>query len=350
MKWTGMKRTGQWSLISAAGLLALGFGGCGPSEEGLEPLAAVSPNTSSAALTVYQQAAVDTANTSQHCDTLGNFHWELGDGATVHFSLSRGTGVGAFTEMPLASASKWLYASAYLQSKGYANLTPNEKRRLNFTSGYLEGIDATCGDPGTTVSACYGPSYKNVSYNASQEGKYYYDGGHMQKLAADDIGIRSGTGFASVMDWVNKWLSTSLPESDNAVSVAGGFHGSAAHYRLFLQKLLNNQYAMSSQLVSDAVPAYAGGPGVAFTPWSSSQRAFYGLGHWLEREWLNGAWTLTGHSSPGKFGFYPWVDAGKTQYMILARSRVLLANNEGEKSRLCAHAIRRAYLTGVPEP
>jgi hypothetical protein len=70
--------------------------------------------------------------------------------------------------MLLGSASKWLYASAYVQSKGYRNLSTAEKKRLNLTSGYLEGSNANCGAVGTTVSACYGPSYKNVSYHRRQ--------------------------------------------------------------------------------------------------------------------------------------------------------------------------------------
>lgn len=326
-----MKQAWKTGLILAGGLLM------------------ASPGTSRAALTVYEQAAVDTANTSPDCTSLGDFYWEVGNGTAKLFGFSRGSSVTETTVMPLASASKWLYATAYVQSKGYVNLSEAEKKRLNFTSGYLESTNATCGDAGTTVSACYGPSYKNVSYQLLQDGHFFYDGGHMQKLALDDMGARTGTGLASIIDWLNAQLGTSLPQSPSAVAVAGGFWGSAAHYRVFLRNLLNNQYAMSVRLNADAVPAWPGGPGVTYTPWKVGQAA-YGLGHWVERELVSDAWRVTGHSSPGLFGFYPWVEAGKSQYMILARLRVNDAGGEGELSRICAHQIREAYELGVPQP
>jgi hypothetical protein len=298
---------------------------------------------------VYEQAALDTANTSASCKPLGNFYWEIGNGAGPLYGIPRGSGVSATTVMPIASASKWLYAGAYVQARGYANLSTDEKKRLNFTSGYIDENTVLCGDAGTTVSACYGPAYKNVTYRPLQNGRYFYNGGHMQKLALDDIGARTGTGLVSVMDWVNNRLGTTLPESDSDVAVAGGFSGSAAHYRVFLMKLLNNQYELSSKLTVDAVPAWQGGPNVSFTPWTAGQ-AYYGLGHWIEGESVNGAWTVTGHSSPGAYGFYPWVNAARNRYMLLARNRQLAADEEGEKSRACAQTIRKAYELGVPQP
>jgi hypothetical protein len=343
-----MKRHWKKGLISAGGLLALGLIGCGPGEDGLESPAEETPGTSRAALTVNEQAAVDTAHYSASCSSLGNFYWEIGAGAGPRFGFSRGSSVTAATQMPIASASKWLYASAYVQARGYVNLGAEEKKRLNFTSGFIEASNSGCGEPGLTVSTCYGPGYKDVTFRLLQNGRFFYDGGHMQKLANDTLGGRRGTGLASVMDWLNGQLGTPLPETDSAVAVAGGFSGSAAQYRVFLTKLLNHQYEMSALLTADAVPAYPGGPNVTSTPWVTGQ-AYYGLGHWLEREQVNGAWTLTGHSSPGLFGFYPWVDATKSRYMILARARLLSPDNEGEKSRVCAQAIRRAYDSGVPQ-
>ncbi|WP_163992917.1 hypothetical protein [Pyxidicoccus caerfyrddinensis] len=344
-----MKQHGRTKLISACGLLALGLIGCGATEDALEPIADAPQGTSRAALTVHEQAALDTANNSESCKPLGNFYWEIGNGAGLLYGIPRGSGVSATTVMPIASASKWLYVGAYVQSRGYANLSTDEKKRLNFTSGYIDENTTLCGDAGTTVSDCYGPAYKNVSYRPLQNGRYFYNGGHMQKLALDDIGARKGTGLASVMDWINAQLGTTLPESDSDVAVAGGFSGSAAHYRVFLMKLLNNQYELSSKLTVDSVPAWPGGPNVSYTPWTTGQ-AYYGLGHWIEGETLGGVWSVTGHSSAGAFGFYPWVNAARNRYMLLARSRQLGGEEEGEKSRACAQTIRKAYELGVPQP
>lgn len=347
-----MRRIWNAGSILAGSLSALALIGCGPRGERIEGRPETDLGTPRANLTVYEQAAVDTANTSPDCTSLGDFYWEAGNGAGKQFGFSRGSSVTETTVMQLASASKWLYASAYVQSKGYENLSAAEKQRLNFTSGYLEGAGrmTICGDAGTTVAECYGPSYKNVSYRPLQTGRFYYDGGHMQKLALDDMGQRTGMGLASVMDWLNGQLGTSLPETPSAVAVAGGFRGSAEHYRLFLQKLLNAQYAMSVLLDADAVPAWPGGPGVAYTPAPEGLEFHYGLGHWIERELVNGTWTVVGHSSAGAFGFYPWVNAGRSQYMLLARSRWSLSGREGDMSRVCAHQILKAYETGNPQP
>lgn len=341
---TWIEKTGR---ILLGGALWLGVTGCGGEETGAPSGAGLA--ASRAGLTVAEQAAVDTANTSSDCTSLGSFYWEVGNATAQLFGFSHGSGVGDTTVVPLASGSKWLYASAYLQSKGYTNLSAAEKQRLNFTSGYLEVGDVTCGDPGTSVSTCYGSAYKNVAYHSGEDGHFYYDGGHMQKLALDDIPSKLGTGLASVPDWVNNQLGTSLPRNDGAVAVAGGFVGSAAHYRVFLQKLLNNQLAMALRLNADAVPAYPGGPGVSYTPWQTGQ-ASYGLGHWLERALVGSVWTVTGYSSPGAFGFYPWVDAGKTQYMLLSRVRTNGPGGEGELSRVCAQKVLKAWQTGTVQP
>ena len=151
---------------------------------------------------MYEQAAQDTANNAVSCKPLGNFYWELGNGTGPLYGLSKGSGVTATTVMPIASASKWLYVGAYVQSKGYANLTPDEKKRLNFTSGYLDENTTLCDAAGTTVSACYGAAFKDVTYRLLQNGRFFYNGGHMQKLALDDIGARKGTAASPESRWM----------------------------------------------------------------------------------------------------------------------------------------------------
>ena len=151
-----MKRTWKTGLVVAGQVSSLALIGCGPAD-GLEGQAETEPGTSSAALTVKEQAAVNTANTSADCASLGDFYWEIGDGAAKRFGFSRGSTVAETTVLPLASSSKWLYASAYLQEKGYLNLTAAQKKRLNFTGGFIEGNDLNiCGEPGTTVAVLHG--------------------------------------------------------------------------------------------------------------------------------------------------------------------------------------------------
>ena len=96
-----MKRDGRTNLIWTCGLLALI--GCGATGDALVPMADVPEGTPQATLTVYEQAALDTANNSASCKPLGNFYWEIGDGAGPLYGIPRGSGVSATTVMPIAS-------------------------------------------------------------------------------------------------------------------------------------------------------------------------------------------------------------------------------------------------------
>lgn len=50
-------------------------------------------------------------------------------------------------------------------------------------------------------------------------------------------------------------------------------------------------------------------------------------------------------SSPVLFGFYPWIDAGRRHYGLLART----ATNGYYESVQCGRLIRKAWLTGVAQ-
>jgi hypothetical protein len=68
----------------------------------------------------------------------------------------------------------------------------------------------------------------------------------------------------------------------------------------------------------------------------------YSLGHWVESDPRVGDGAF---SSPGAFGFYPWIDAGRSHYGILAR----VASNGARGSALCGRQIRKAWSTGVAQ-
>jgi len=56
-------------------------------------------------------------------------------------------------------------------------------------------------------------------------------------------------------------------------------------------------------------------------------------------------------SSAGAFGFYPWIDASKTWYGIVARKQVMSGQDpdqslgEGYRSTMCGRLIRKAWIT-----
>ena len=49
-------------------------------------------------------------------------------------------------------------------------------------------------------------------------------------------------------------------------------------------------------------------------------------------------------SSAGAFGFYPWIDATRSWYGVLARQT---AAGSGNESAQCGRLIRKAWVTGV---
>jgi len=127
---------------------------------------------------------------------------------------------------------------------------------------------------------------------------------------------------------------------------------SADQYAIFLRKLLAGSptpLLIGSMLGSDAVctnPMTC--PTAVFSPIPGSANPteswHYGLAHWIEDDPTVGDGAF---SSPGRFGFYPWVDATRTIYGVLARE----APNGpfGYDSAVCGRLIRKAWVTGVAQ-
>ena len=74
----------------------------------------------------------------------------------------------------------------------------------------------------------------------------------------------------------------------------------------------------------------------------------YSIGHWVEDDpnsHGDGAF-----SSPGMYGFYPWIDATKAFYGIISRENMTGSGlQQGYASAQCGRLIRRAWVTGVEQ-
>jgi CubicO group peptidase (beta-lactamase class C family) len=122
--------------------------------------------------------------------------------------------------------------------------------------------------------------------------------------------------------------------------LAGGVFTTPAAYAVFLRKLLNRQLHMAGLLGSNPVctnPLTCSA--AVYTPIPMTESWHYALGHWVEDDPQVGDGAF---SSPGAFGFYPWVDASKTYYGVVAR-QVL---NGYLASANCGRLVRKAWLTG----
>lgn len=104
--------------------------------------------------------------------------------------------------------------------------------------------------PWQTIDQCvaYGD---NGAYDAAADGKFYYDGGHLQKHASlIGLGAKTSTGLASA---IKSQLGNDIAVKYTQPQPAGGGYGTPEAYARFLRKLLNGQLYLSALLGSNAV-------------------------------------------------------------------------------------------------
>lgn len=295
-------------------------------------------------------AAMATAqSTSNLCNPIRPFYWEIGDGTQRQASGSvnaagNATTYTASTVMSIASASKWLYG-AYVAERRGGVLTTEDIQYLTFRSGYTGLVPIGDCQQTDTVASCVTRNDNDVQTPA-HVGKFYYNGGHMQKhasLAAPgvDLGAMDNAALAAEM---RRLLGTDIAMSFTQPQPAGGVRTSANDYAVFLRKLINNQLRLGALLGANKVCTNPGTCSDALsTPITNGLDWHYSLGHWVEDDPTRSDGAF---SSAGAFGFYPWVDATKTWYGIVARSDALGGGNE---SADCGALIRRAWVTGVAQ-
>lgn len=376
-------RAGLCGLGAVAGLLT----GCGGGGDGTDASSAASTDsttsltqtaavrrtgttttattTATVAVSDRQTAAAKVATTDPSCTGLTAFYWEIGDKTGKLGSGQGGTGktkTTASTLMPVASASKWVYASTVIEAqKGV--LSADDVSFLSMRSGYTNFNDCSSA-AGTTVSSCLAAAGRfagtNGDYEADTAGQFYYGGGHMQVHA---VQRGWGSDTTSALTTALKSIKGMPTNSFNYTNVqlAGGVGTNATNYGLFLRRVLDGTLAQTAAALGQhAVCAHANGSdctGVIFSPINQSRPGgpndisneswHYSLGHWVEDDPTLGDGT---YSSPGKFGFYPWIDKSKTWYGVLARYDMNnVYNSDPTKtpyntSRLCGRKIRQAWL------
>jgi len=326
------------SLLALA--TAVLFAGCGGGGE-VGGSAAAAPAVSASGPTDQQRAAAATAtaqSSTNACAQIQPYYWEIGDRSAALASGSVGPAASSIvytrtTMMSIASASKWLYGT-YVAEKRAGALTADDYRFLNFESGYTSFT--TC-DQGQTVAACQATG-TNGDYTAANDGKFLYNGGHMEAHAVvNGLGALNNAGLAAE-------LKSQLSPEGNLLytqpQLAGGVATSAGAYASVLRKMLGGQLRMSALLGSHPVCTNPRSCANAVSaPIPSSESWHYSIGHWVEDDPNVGDGAF---SSAGLFGFYPWIDASKTWYGVIAR----VAPAGALDSVDCGRIIRKAWLTG----
>jgi CubicO group peptidase (beta-lactamase class C family) len=278
------------------------------------------------------------------------FYWEIGDQNSALASGSvGGSTFTANTDMPIASASKWVFGAYIAQLHG-GQLTADDISALTMNSGYTNFDEASCirllqsTQDAETVNDCFqsggANGGKNSDYINDNLNHFFYNGGHFQNLAVN-LGLGS-LNNANLQAAVQTQLGADFNFTYGTPQLAGGVNTSAANYAIFLRKILNNQLAIHDLLGQHAVCTQLSSCSTAiYTPAPTTESWNYSLGHWVESDPATGDNTF---SSPGAFGFYPWIDKTKTYYGVLARKS---DPGSGFESVYCGRLIRKAWMTGI---
>ncbi len=290
-------------------------------------------------------AATDTASGNALCTRIAPFYWEIGDASAARASGQvGGTAYGPNTRIGIASASKWFYSTYWVQRTNGA-LSDSDIRFFNFQSGYTYFSEppGCTGEP--SVDACLAQTdsggHRFDAQDPATVGRFDYGGGHMQVHASQNgLGALDNAGLAAE---IQRPLGSDIAFVYTQPQLAGGIATSAADYARLLRKILGGQLVMRSALGTHPVcvdPATC--PTAVFTPSPRGEQWHYSVGHWVEDDPTVGDGAF---SSPGAFGFYPWIDAGKTWYGVLATLNVGGAID----SVRCGRLIRKAWLTGTTQ-
>ncbi|MBK1687750.1 hypothetical protein [Rubrivivax gelatinosus] len=283
-------------------------------------------------------AAATAQSSSNACSKVRPFYWEIGDSAGKKTSGSVASGstaaVKSSAPITIASASKWLYG-AYVAQARSGTLSATDRKYLAMTAGYVS-LKSCSGL--ASVDACLA-SGSNGVYSSGYEGVFKYDGGHMEKHASlNGLGKLTTKALATE---VRAKLGTDVSLMYSQPLMAGGAVISTDAYALFLRKVLGGKLQMKSLLGTGSVCT---NPSTcitaAYAPLPLSESWHYSVGHWVEDDPKVGDGAF---SSPGAFGFYPWIDATKTSYGIVAR----VSANGALGSVNCGRLIRSAWATGV---
>jgi hypothetical protein len=221
-------------------------------------------------------------------------------------------------------------------------LSATDIQFLTFRSGYENMGPLSC-VTATTVDECLNTQTNGVQ-TLADVGKFYYNGAHMQRHAHDN-GLGS-MGNAALTAQVQSQIGN-FGFVFTAPQPAGGVVASAANYASFLRKIIAGNLQISSQLGSQAVCTNPNTCASAvYTPVPPTESWHYSLGHWVEDDPVAGDGSF---SSAGAFGFYPWIDASKRYYGIVARHSASIASGAGFDSAACGRVIRKAWMTGVAQ-
>jgi hypothetical protein len=286
------------------------------------------------------EAARRVANNDPVCREVQPFYWEIGTAqGPAGGGQSGGNKYDRKTSIRLASGSKWIFSAVVLEYR-MGRLTPDDFLALQMKTGFtnFEGRDLLCKRL-ETVSMCMNRLPHN-QLNQNRVGVFSYGPGNFQHWS-DKNGLGQlrlpGLNLA-----YQKFLGRDFGMAFWLPEPAMGLQGSVASYASFLMNVLSGRLQLSKFLgrfpvctQRQSCPSEAVSSPVPYA-WH------YSLGHWIEDDPRN-PYDDKALSSPGAFGFYPWISADRRFYGIVARED--WSKDAYMKSVSCGQRMRKAFLS-----
>ncbi|MEM6640015.1 MAG: serine hydrolase domain-containing protein [Pseudomonadota bacterium] len=362
----------RWIIVSSlAGWLA-GCGGGGGAGQPAGPVASVTPPPTTAS---DPWARVTEALITHPVDDLALI---VGDANGVLFQYEKGA-FRVTDEHRVASASKWLTSATVLTlvEQGVMSLDdrpqdylaawpadPSDPRSritlthlLSFTSGFHRSpADGGCiGDEQFNVQSCV-QQLQAMELDAEPGTTFFYGPVHMQ-IAAAMAEVATGQAWRELVTLAltQPLGMTSTRFEGTNPRASGGAISSAQDFATFLQSHLSGALLSSSfaelaeprltdvDIVSRPAAVEANG-----VDW------YYALGVWRECEaalWSAECAARTRVSSPGAFGWYPWLDTDNGYFAVLAMEEsVRLFTRPAESSVLLGKSLQALIVDAIATP
>jgi hypothetical protein len=125
---------------------------------------------------------------------------------------------------------------------------------------------------------------------------------------------------------INNYLRLGPTFAYVAPTMSSGLQASAADYATFLQRIITLTYQISGYLNYSPVATYPCENGLSGCSPFGSVNFHFSLHHWIEDN-TGGTYPMHGtrqpvgdgaFSSPGAYGFYPWISTDKHCYGIIS--------------------------------
>lgn len=242
------------------------------------------------------------------------------------------------TPILIASASKWLSGAVIMKlvdegkislDDPLKNFFPNvDQAKAEITIKQL--FSHTSGLPGKGTFELVRMNGKSMSQQVDEILKKHLDaspgtafsyGGESMQIAGRIAEMVSKKDFETLFqEEIAKPLGmskTTFSKNGKTPQVAGGATSTVNDYLKFLEMLANkgvyhHQRILTEQAVNAMLANQIGNPKIIYSPFtqyadlfSSATQVKYGIGNWREEN-TNG--DLLDSSSPGAFGFSPWID------------------------------------------